>query len=183
MIYGADTLRIGAVLAVAIAMGFLAWLFVIRADTGGSGSAVKAGTGPVEASQSDLAALQDRLGYPIYWAGPRQDTKLELTRTEEGNVFVRYLNPGDEIGTKSKDFLTVGTYPFKDAYHALQVVGDQPGGIVEHTDDGALVVTNKDTPTSIYLAYRDEDVQVEVYDPDPAEGLKLAISGSIRPVD
>jgi hypothetical protein len=45
------------------------------------------------------------------------------------------------------------------------------------------VVTNENTPNSVYIASKDSDVQVEVYDPDPDRALEIAMSGAVRPVE
>jgi hypothetical protein len=37
-------------------------------------------------------------------------------------------------------------------------------------------------PTSVYVAYPDRDLQIEVYDPDPAHALSVAKSGVVRPI-
>jgi hypothetical protein len=177
--YQVSRFRLGAVIAVAVAAGFLVWLLVIR-DTGSSG--VAAGGGPVAASQEDLTALQDKLGHPIYWAGEQSDKQLELTETEDGKVYVRYLDPGTEIGEPKAAFLTVATYPLQNGFDALQKVSKRPGASVAHVDNGGLVVSNRDAPNSVYLAYPDQKLQVEVYDPNPGAGLELVKSGAVVPV-
>jgi hypothetical protein len=181
--YGRPGIRVGAVIAVAAVAGFLVWYLVIRSDDGNEAANVKAGSGPVAASESDLATLSDKLGQPIYWAGPQPDTQLELTRTTTGRIYVRYLSPGAKIGDRKAGFLTVGTYPFENAYQALQKAADRPGAKVGHIDNGGLVVTNRSSRNSVYLAYRDESFQVETYDPDPARALSLVTAGDVRPVD
>src|SRR5215211_732283 len=105
-------LRIGAVIAVAAAAAFLVWLLVLRDDDSGSVN-VKAGSGPVIASEEDLVALSDKLGQPVYWAGEQVDTRTALTETEDGRVYVRYLTGDAELGDPQPGYLTVGTYPFK----------------------------------------------------------------------
>ncbi len=176
---GKIRLRPGAVIAVAVAAGFLVWLLFISGDDDERRQG--RGSGAVASSESELATLQDRLGHPVYWLGEREGEQLELTETSDGKVYVRYLDEGAEIGEPTLA-LTVGTYPFKNPYNALQVVSERPGAIVDETDDGALVVSNESTPDSVYLAYPDGEVQVEIYSPDAEQALDLATSGAVRPI-
>jgi|SRR5215212_632157 len=172
--------RVGAVIAVAAVVGFLVWLLAIH-DSGDDTSNVTAGAGPVASSETNLVALAAELGHPVYWAGEQDDTKLEVTESKDGRVFVRYLTAGAKIGEPKAKFLTVATYPFQDAYDALKKVAKKPGAIVDKTGDG-LVVTNRADPNSVYLAYPDEDLQIEVFDPSPKRALNLTTSGDVQPV-
>lgn len=177
-------LRLGAVIAVAIAAGFLVWLLVIRdsGSSGGSGTAAKAGAGPQAATSSDLVTLQDEVGHPVYWAGDQPNTHLEATNEKDGRVYVRYLTGNAEIGDPKPTFLTIGTYPVKNAIAALQKEAGKPGEKTLHGPGGSFIALNQSSATSVYLAYPDQDWQVEVYDPDPAKALSLATTGDIQPV-
>ena len=186
---GPGGVRIGAVIAVALAVAFLVWLLFIREDddettgTGTDAAAQVEALGPVEADRNDIAELAQEAGQPVYWAGQIEGTTIELTRTTDGNVYVRYLDEGADVGD-SDPFLTVSTYPFEDAFNALGVVAERPGSSTETLDDGALVVAQGgDSATSAYYAQPGEDVQVEVFDPDPGEALEVATSGDIQPVE
>lgn len=169
--------RIGAVLAIVAAAGFLVWLLFIR--TSDDESTVPT---PVAAGEADLTTLAAEVGHPIYWAGSRDGAPLELTQTEGGNIFVRYLEADAEIGDPDPDFLTVGTYPFPDAIDALEKIGDKKGAEVHPIEGGGVVLTQEAFPNSFYLAYPGEDLQIEVYGPDSEEALDLATSGRIRPL-
>ena len=134
-------------------------------------------------SEDDLAALADEVGHPVYWAGPVDGAELEATRTESGQVYVRYLTDGAEVGDETGAFLTVGTYPFPGVQATLEEKADQGGALVNETPDGNLVVTNRNEATSVYIADPDQELQVEVYDPDAARAFELATSGGIVAVD
>lgn len=185
---GGSTPRTGAVIAVALAVAFLVWLLFIQDDdeepatTAGQPAAEVEALGPNEANPDDIVDLQEEAGHPIYWAGEIDGTKIELTRTTDANVYVRYLSEDAEVG-EGDPFLTVSTYPFDEAYGALEVVSNRPGSSSERLEDGALAVRNGEEATSVYLAYPDEDVQVEVYDPDPARAFEVATSGDIQPIE
>jgi hypothetical protein len=172
------------VIAIAALAAFVVWVLAIRDDGDKSSTAtVEAGAGPVASSEEQLSALADSLGHPLYWAGPEDGAELEVRRTTDGQVYVRYLTGGAEVGDPRADFLTVGTYPFKDAAATLEEQATRPGALHNTTPDGGVVVTNEDSPTSVYVAYPGEDLQVEIYDKDAEQAFKLATSGDIAPVD
>jgi hypothetical protein len=180
--YRFPALRLGAVVAVAAVAGLLVWVLVLRDDEGG-GEMATIGQ-PVAASEAELAELAGELGHPVYWIGPQDGTELEVTRLEDDRVYVRYLDEGVGLGDPRPEFTTVGTYPTKRALPTLQRAAEQEGAIVESTGDGGFVVTNETAPNSVYIAYPDqEDLQVEVYDPDPERALEIATSGAVQPID
>jgi hypothetical protein len=181
--------RVGAVIAVAAVAAFLIWYFAIRDSDGGDGTSNQPTTatgqrviGPVEESTNGLESLSKKLDQTIYWAGSQPNTKLEFTRNGLGQAYVRYLPPDIPIGDRNKGYLTIATFPFKNAYDALQTVAKKPGAIVKNAPDNGLVVTNEDSPIHVYVAYPGEDFQIEVYDPDPARALDVATSGDVQPV-
>jgi hypothetical protein len=118
----------------------------------------------------------------VYWAGRVPRRKVELTQTGAGNIFLRYLTAGARVGDPRPDFLTVGTYPLKDAFTATRTVARRPGMIVRKLHDGGIAMTNPARRSSVYFSYPSSPVQVEVYDPDPARAMRLVVSGRIRPI-
>ena len=185
--------RIGAVIVVAAVAAFLVWYFAIRDtgdDNGGGGgpSAAKNIVGPEAATQADISDLASKNNQPIYWAGDQPNTSdLELTQTAgsscDGCIYVRYLTGNATIGTPKPAYLTVGTYPFQNAVHAVNVVSNQPGAKTYNVPSGGIAVQNSNSPQSVYVAYPDEKgFEIEVYSPDPAQALDLVKSGDIQPV-
>lgn len=173
--------RIGAIVAVAALVAFLVWVLAVDDDE--TTPNTPAVTAPVATSHADLASLSDELGHPIYWAGERGGAQVEIHRSERGDVFLRYLTGDAEIGDSRENYLTVGTYPFPGAYEVLMQQAEDAGSLTNETPDGGFVFTNQGNPTSVYIAYPDQDLQIEVFDPDPARALELATSGEIVPVD
>lgn len=118
----------------------------------------------------------------IYWAGARPKTVLELTKTSQGSVFVRYLPSASDAGSPRADFLTVATYPRRNALAGLRAAGRRPGAVTIAVRDGGLAVYDRAHPSSVYVAYPRDDRQVEVYHPDPRQARALVRSGTITPV-
>ena len=173
------------VVGVILVVGILGWLVLIRDDDSGAANGdqatVRAGGGPVAATPADIAKLGRQVGIPAYWAGEQGQAALELTRTSEDKIFVRYLDAGAEIADPGDDFLTVATYPLDGAFELLEQAGDREGAIVEDGPEGSLIVSNEDSPTSVYMGFPGEEYQIEIYDPDPERALNLATSGQIEP--
>ena len=182
-------IRIGAVVAIAVAIGLIVWLAVGRggsndksvSSNGNSTTASAAGAfiGPVAESQNAIAAYSKAIGQPIYWAGPQTGYTYELTRTADGKAYVRYLPTGVKVGDPRGDFTIVVTYPFKNAYQILKEISgkeaiDVPGG-------GIAVVANG-YPRSVRMAFPGANYQIEVYSPSPAGSLSTALSGNVKPV-
>jgi hypothetical protein len=136
---------------------------------------------PTAASQAELSALSKTLGHPIYWVGPMTGYTYELTNASNGNVYVRYLPPGVAAGSP-KEYLSVATYPFPNAYAVTKELTKQDSMHEVSVPHGGVAVVNKGYPLSIHLAYPGSDYQVEVFDPAPSVAAKLVAQGRIRPV-
>ncbi|MCU0314108.1 MAG: hypothetical protein MUC84_08630 [Solirubrobacteraceae bacterium] len=170
------------VVGLAVAIALITWLIVRGGDDepANPAPAVTAGQ-PQVLGEDELRAFGREQAIPIYWAGPRPNRRYELTQTSGGQVFIRYLPPGVEAGDRRRRSLTVGTYPQKNAYAALDAVGDSKGQSKVVTQTGALVVTRDEPPpTSAYFTFPDADFQVEVYAPTPGQAQRLVLNGDIR---
>lgn len=178
-------IRIGAVVALAFAVAFVAWL-VVRSDDSEQPSETQT-TVPqrlvvVGATVSTLKALAAVGNRPIYWLGARPRTKYELTQTPDGKIFIRYLPPDVGIGDRSGQYPLVGTYPVEDAFQAVQTAGAQLGAETFPIGRGGLAVVNEAAPTNVYFAYPGTKVQVEVFDPNPTRARRLVETGVVRPI-
>ena len=136
--------------------------------------------GPLAATPEDLAAASKTLERPIYWMGSRPDVKYELTAMPNGRVYVRYLPVTAKVGT-SVGYLTIGTYPLKNAYAATASAASRPGA-VRLTFEHGVAFYSKSRPQSIYVAFPGVDEQIEVWDPAPTNIYALVAAGKIVPV-
>jgi hypothetical protein len=179
--------RIGAVVAIALAAVFVVWLIVRGNDDSSSTDSTTpaqtaAAVGPVAATTARLRRLPDKVGHPVYWVGPRKNRKYELTRTASGRVFIRYLPPGAAIGNQTPTYTIVGSYPTKNALDVLRRLSKQTGEKSTSVPGGGLAVYSTSRPTNVYVAYPDSDVQIEVFDPSAERALRLATSGRVSQV-
>lgn len=136
---------------------------------------------PAAVSESQLKSLASQSSQPIYWAGPKHGT-YELTRTTDGRTYIRYLPSADKVGDRTPNYLTVGTYPTKQAFSALRRAAARDGAVSANVDHGGLLVFNNSAPKSVYFSYPKSGYQVEVYDPSPLQARGLVLSGSIKPI-
>jgi len=176
-------LRVGAVIAVAVAVAIVVWLVVRSGDSKSSAAPRRVeAIPPVAASQGRIRDLSVEAGRPIYWLGPKQERTYELTRTTLDRIYVRYLPKGVAVGTTAARYPLVGTYPVHNAYDVLKELAksDSEGSFT--LPNGGFAVYSNSTPTNIYLAYPRSDVQIEVYDPSAARARELILSGQVVPV-
>ena len=178
------TVRIGAVLAVAVAAAVVVWLVVIRDDSKGSSteSAQVTAIAPVAASPDRLRELSVEAGRPIYWLGTRDNRIYELTRTPQDRIFVRYLPKGVAAGAPEARYTLVGTYPVDKAYGVLKELAKAGGESSFTAPKGGFAVYSTEHPTNIYLAYPGSDVQIEVYASSAEHARELITSGQVVPV-
>jgi hypothetical protein len=164
------------VLSVALIAAVAVW--VLRDDS--SAPAVDEPTAMSASELSDFASEQDA---PVYWLGERTNASYELTDSESGRIYVRYLTGGADAGDERAKFITVATYPSKDGVAALRKAArEENGAKLGKTDDGAVLLIDPASPNNAHLAYQDANVQIEIYSPVPGEALRLAARGDVEPV-
>jgi hypothetical protein len=157
-------------------------VLVLLLSSGGEDSSPSGPGAPEVLSVKSLGAAVSGADPPVYWAGERQGTELELSRPEPGQTYIRYLTDGAEAGDERADFLTVGTYAQADPVAALERQGETPGGVIGEAPGNATVYFNRNQPRSVYLAYPGVEAQIEVYDPSFKRALQLVNSGQIVPI-
>jgi len=187
------SIRVGAVVAVALAVAFVVWLLVRNSGSSStkqtvSNPATTAAKGPKTkplleaASVPTLKTLAAVLGHPVYWAGARSGTTYELTQTADGRIYIRYLPKGVRVGDQHANYLIVATYPVRNAYRAVQTAAKEKGAETFGIASGGKALVNSSAPTNVYFAYPRSDYQVEVFDPHPGRARSLVSSGKIRPL-
>jgi hypothetical protein len=176
--------RLGALIAVAVAVGFIIWAAV--GGSGGSSPSVPPaqttkGTGPIALSYGGLRTLARAVGQPIYWIGTKPGVLYELRRTADRKVYIRYL-PAGVRGGDHRAFLTVGTYPLKDAFSVTQKLAQGSGPTQLHPPRGAVGFYGKGSTTNAYIAFPGSDYQIEVYSPTPGEARGLVDGGAVTKI-
>ena len=165
--------------AALVAAAIVGWLLL---HDRGTVKPVTVATGPVLVSAEQLATEAKSLGRPIYWAGPA--TELVVRADRDGQrARLRALPAARRRRRRPRaGFLTVGTYPASDAYANLKKVST---GHAVHSNllpDDGLLVAPKRLPKSVYLAYPNDDYQVEVYDASTGAARRMALNGLIEQI-
>jgi hypothetical protein len=167
--------RLLLAVTLAAAVALVVWL-VVRSGNDGSSTPRPTGTA---ISRSGLEKFAASTNHPVYWAGKRSDVAYELTRTPDGRIYVRYLPPGVKAGVE-KPYLTIGTYPFTNAFAATQAVARKSHRI--HIGGGGVAFYTSQHPGNVYLAYPGSPYQIEVFDPSPKRAQTLVARGQIRSI-
>ncbi|MET0306954.1 MAG: hypothetical protein ABW196_12110 [Solirubrobacterales bacterium] len=166
-----------AVLSVALIAAVAVW--VLR-DDDSAPPAVDEPTAMTASELSDFAGEQDA---PVYWLGERANASYELTDSQSGRIYVRYLTDGAEAGDERAKFITVATYPSKNGVAELRKAARKVSGAkLGKTDNGAVLLIDPTSPDNAHLAYRGANPQIEVFSPAPGEALRLAARGEVVPV-
>lgn len=191
---GRPPIRIGAVVAVALAAAFIVWLLVRDDGSSTAGETVTtvtaaatttpsgSGTSPIAISGAELARIATS-GTTVYWAGaPEVGTTLTLLKSSNGSIYVRYLPPEVDVTDPIPPSLVVATYPLVGALAAVKRAAKEPDAVSIPLEKGGIAVYSKSKPTNIYFAYPKAPEQIEVYDPSPGRALQLVTSGTVVPV-
>lgn len=173
--------RIGAVIALAAAVGLIIWAIVGSGGGGKSTPAAPSGNAPVALSFAGLKTLVGALHQPIYWVGTRRGTRYELTQAGGGKVFVRYLPSGVKAGD-SNTYLTVGTYPLPNAFSVTRDISRKGSNVAIPLGNGVVGYYSPSNQTNAYVAYSGSDYQIEVYDPVPGIARQLVAQSNVKSV-
>jgi hypothetical protein len=168
--------RIGAIIAAAVAIFLVVWLVVVSGDDSPQAGA------PTAASPAELREIAADTDHAVYWAGARPGFDYEATRTDNGSVYVRYLPRSTEVGDPRPNFLTVATYPQRDGFLAVGQSAKDRGTVKRELPGGGLAVYDRRRPTSVFFSYPRARYQVEVYDPTPGRALALVTSDEVVPL-
>lgn len=166
---------VAALAVAAVVIGAVVAFLVV----GGDGK-LEPGT-PKELSADDLKDVAGEDG-PVYWAGTMEGTKLEVTKTARGHVFVRYLNELAPIGDNKPQYTTVATYSQANALGAVRKASRNRGMASRNVTGGGLAIWSRKRATSVYVGLPNSNRLVEVFNPDAQTARDLAISGRIQPV-
>ena len=172
--------RLVTLVVVLAAAGLAAGL--VLTQTGGNGQAESTTTpSSVVLTAGGLASFAKAHGSPIYWIGPSLGADYEVTTSPDGRVFLRYVPAGAQPQAQAA-YVSVGTYPFANAYAQTLRAGGRKGFARMRTGGGAVAIYAKARPTNIYLAFPGINYQVELFDPKPTEARRVVLAGGVVPV-
>jgi hypothetical protein len=142
-------------------------------------AASAANTGQVALTESQLRATVKTIGGSIYWAGSLKNAKYTLNHISAGQDFVRYLPNGKGLNDVTQNYRVIATYKDPNAYETVVAASKLTAGVTKTNPDGSFIFYAKDTPTHVYLVYKNVPYQIEIFDPIPGESLKMATTPGI----
>jgi len=177
-----NKVALGSIVTILIVAGGVAGWLLRGPGTADPGPAVTAEAirvgVPTIVSPAVLAAFAGN-HYPVYWAGDRPHTTLELTLTSGNAVFVRYLPAHAQVGDHQR-YLTVATYDNAVNSYAALAGAKRNVAHVTHGRLGAVIAEFKRDPLSTYFSFKGDGFQVEVFSPDPGVSRHLTDIGAIK---
>lgn len=153
---------------------------VFTQTTSSSGSSTSLATatannsGGAALTEEQLKAEVRSLGGGIYWAGSVTNSLYTLNHIKSGQDFVRYLTGGKGLGDTAQNYRVIATYRDPNAFATVSTAAKISKGVSFTNPDGSFVYYAKETPTHVYLVFKNLPYQIEIFDPVPGASLKLA---------
>lgn len=137
-------------------------------------------SGGVALSESELRSVVFQLKRTVYWTGTQKGAKYTINALNEGQTYIRYLPNGKGVSDTAPNYRTVGTYETKDAYTSTLAAGNEANGVSFTTADGRVIHYNKSSSDNVYVAYKNQNFQIEIFDPKPGFSLKIANNNELQ---
>lgn len=190
---GNKRVRIGAVIAIAIAGGLLGWLLTRGGDHASAPVGVTAGqtlpgipagvhVGPSTFDANGVKVTAQALHQPAYWIGTRKGYSYQLERAANGYTYITYLPPGTTKPRKGTRYIVVATYPLPQAMDKLSKAADRAKATTLTIPGHGIAVVGQIHPNSVYVAYPNTDFEIEVVAPTIAQARRLVVGGALRSV-
>ncbi len=161
-----------AVITLVLTLGFSSLFATNPLDTTTLAARISGG---VALSEDELRDVAVTLGETVYWAGPQRGAKYTINAQNVGAIYVRYLPDGKGISDTAPNYRVIATYKEANGYDATLAAGNQANGVsVARPDNTGVIYYNKNTPTNVYLAYKSQPYQIEIFDPSAEVALDLA---------
>lgn len=139
--------------------------------------------GKVGLTGEELRQLVVQEAITAYWVGPEPGARYALSVLNDGQVFVRYLANGKGLEDKKAAYKVIATYVTANAFAKTQEAATSKGGVGFINADGDAVYYATARPTNVYIGLKNQNFQVEVYDPVAGGALTASkSSGVVRKV-
>lgn len=161
-----------AVITLVLTLGFSSLFATNPLDTTTLAARISGG---VALSEEELKDVVVTLGETVYWSGPERGAKYTINAQNVGAIYVRYLPDGKGISDTAPNYRVIATYKEANGYDATLAAGNQANGVsVVRPDNTGVIYYNKNTPTNVYLAYKAQPYQIEIFDPSAEVALDIA---------
>lgn len=161
-----------AVITLVLTLGFSSLFATNPLDTTTLAARISGG---VALSEEELKDVVVTLGETVYWSGLERGAKYTINAQNVGAIYVRYLPDGKGISDTAPNYRVIATYKEANGYDATLAAGNQANGVsVVRPDNTGVIYYNKNTPTNVYLAYKTQPYQIEIFDPSAEVALDIA---------
>lgn len=134
-------------------------------------------------TEAQLRAEVKNVGGSIFWAGAMPGALYTYSHIKSGQDFIRYLPNGQGLSDKTQNYRVIATYKEATAYATILAASKLGTGVSLTNPDGSIIYYAKATPTHVYMAFKNFDYQIEIFDPVPGASLKLATTpGAIKAI-
>ena len=135
-------------------------------------------SGGVALTESQLHDVVRQIKQRVYWVGPMSGARYTINAQNFNSIYVRYLPDGKGISDQTPRYRVIATYKEANAYNSTLSAGNQSNGLSFTKPDGRVVYYNKQVPTNVYVAFKSDPYQMELFDPDAKKSLELANSAT-----
>ncbi len=132
-------------------------------------------SGTVTLDEAELRAVAAESQEIIYWAGALQGYSYSLTIGTSGSAIVRYIPDSATAQSDSISQRAIATYPSAQAWDKSLIAAGRAGVTSFRNPDGSLVFYDGKESTSIFMAFPEQDIQVEIFDARIGQALNLAL--------
>ncbi len=133
-----------------------------------------ASSGQAALSENELKSEVRKSGGTVFWAGGVSGAKYTFNHLAAGQDFIRYLPGGQGLSDTTQNYRVIATYKEATAYATIAAAAKLGGGVSVNNPDGSIVYYSKKTPNHVYMAFKNFDYQIEIFDPVAGASLKLA---------
>lgn len=140
-------------------------------------------SGIINLSEDELIEIASIHNLPIYWSGPIRGYTYSLILDSEGSSILKYIPESGTATYLNGAQREIATYQAVNAWDKSIVAANKTGITNFRNADGSLVFYGINNASDVFMAFQDEDLQVEIFDSRAGQALSLAmLVGQIRPV-
>lgn len=156
----------------ALVMGSVAQVIHLRQSNVIQDKLIGMGLIPVDANMLRSQVLE--FGIAAYWTGPEEGFNYTIETQTKGEVVLKYIALESDRAAVVEPERVITTYAQK---RAFEIVRDHPKTSTSLSfinADGNSVFIDSSSPTSVYVGFKERDIQVWLLDKRATRNLALA---------
>lgn len=138
-------------------------------------------SGIINLTEAELIAVARHHTRPIYWVGPIRGYHYLLTLDGKGSSTLKYVP--DSATASIQGHRQIATYSADRAWEKSLLVASHDGMSSFRNADGSLVFYSTSNVMDVFMAFKNSNYQIEIFDSRAGQALSLALlEGQVRPV-